>query len=302
MKQQKGTKEGKSKSGSGMKTEMGGSPVDSKQGLEIHFVVDKNPAGQSEYAPENEGGLGWTDSGTSGRVVEDIDMVTALRLAKEASEERLRNGVGPSRYLPPVDGTITTPTTSPTTSTTPTSTTPTTAAGGGNANASPNTIASFAGAFATPNLFINTPTSTPTSTTPTDKLLSSFPTGSNNNNNNNNNNEEEEDEENNYWTTDLLRKNPSLTSTNGGYPLESLDQVELWLKTQSAVTAGTNLARALAVLPPNVLNPRSYTQLLKTFADHYGWEYEEWTPEELKKEVLQPFITPPPPFFSPLPS
>ena len=168
MKQQKTTKENKPKAGgNGLKTEGGGATGNSKAGLEIQFVVDKNPTGQSEYAPESELGLGWTDSGTSGKVVEDIDMITALKIAKEASDERMRNGVGPSRYLPPVDSTpSTTPSATP--STTPSS------SGSGNTNTNANTIASFAGAFATPNLFINTPTPTPTPPTPTNQLLTTI--------------------------------------------------------------------------------------------------------------------------------
>ena len=45
---------------------------------------------------------------------------------------------------------------------------------------------------------------------------------------------------------------------------------------------GTNLARALAVLPPNVLNPQTYTDtVIKEMTRTYEWELTEWTSEEL---------------------
>ena len=45
---------------------------------------------------------------------------------------------------------------------------------------------------------------------------------------------------------------------------------------------GTNIARALSSLPPNILNPAAYTELVKTMAEHHKWQYEEWTPAELQ--------------------
>jgi len=45
---------------------------------------------------------------------------------------------------------------------------------------------------------------------------------------------------------------------------------------------GTNLARALTALPPNVLTPAAYSGLLRRLSTSYGWEMEEWCAEELR--------------------
>ena len=54
------------------------------------------------------------------------------------------------------------------------------------------------------------------------------------------------------------------------------------LRTSKYFTGGTNLARALASLPPNVLDPASYMSLIKRLAEEYQWEVTEWTPKELE--------------------
>ena len=54
------------------------------------------------------------------------------------------------------------------------------------------------------------------------------------------------------------------------------------LQRKLRVNAGTNTARALASLPPNVLNPATYTALIRDMAGHHGWELSEWTMEELE--------------------
>lgn len=48
------------------------------------------------------------------------------------------------------------------------------------------------------------------------------------------------------------------------------------------VNHGTNIARSLSSLPPNVLNPCSYTGVVRTFAEKMNWEISEWTPLELR--------------------
>ena len=49
------------------------------------------------------------------------------------------------------------------------------------------------------------------------------------------------------------------------------------------INQGTNLARVLSSLPPNILNPASYVSFLKEFASSYELDYTEWTPRELKE-------------------
>lgn len=48
------------------------------------------------------------------------------------------------------------------------------------------------------------------------------------------------------------------------------------------VNHGTNIARALSSLPPNVLNPSSYAGIVRAFAESMDWEISEWTPSELR--------------------
>lgn len=48
------------------------------------------------------------------------------------------------------------------------------------------------------------------------------------------------------------------------------------------VNSGTNIARSLSSLPPNVLNARTYTNYLRTTADEMQWQYSEWNPEQMR--------------------
>ena len=48
------------------------------------------------------------------------------------------------------------------------------------------------------------------------------------------------------------------------------------------VNHGTNIARALSSLPPNVLNPSSYADVIRTFAESMKWEVTEWAPSKLQ--------------------
>lgn len=50
--------------------------------------------------------------------------------------------------------------------------------------------------------------------------------------------------------------------------------------------AGTNLARHLVNLPPNVLNPESYVRLAQNLFKNSGVKVENWTHEKLKKENM----------------
>ena len=60
----------------------------------------------------------------------------------------------------------------------------------------------------------------------------------------------------------------------------SLSPLSLFLVHNSI---GTNIARALAALPPNILNPSTYsTHVIKEFASAYDWEMTEWMSDELK--------------------
>lgn len=78
--------------------------------------------------------------------------------------------------------------------------------------------------------------------------------------------------------------NEATTTTTTTSPIESspsIESIKLNLRRKLRVNAGTNTARALASLPPNVLNPATYTSLIRDMADHYGWELKEWTMDEL---------------------
>jgi len=61
-----------------------------------------------------------------------------------------------------------------------------------------------------------------------------------------------------------------------------LRSCKLNIQRKLRVNAGTNTARALASLPPNVLNPATYTALIRDMAAGKGWELSEWTMEELQ--------------------
>lgn len=63
----------------------------------------------------------------------------------------------------------------------------------------------------------------------------------------------------------------------------SLVQLKNDLLVEAVFNDGTNIARALASLPPNILNPVSYSNsVIREFAKQYEWEVAEWTNEELK--------------------
>ena len=48
---------------------------------------------------------------------------------------------------------------------------------------------------------------------------------------------------------------------------------------------GTTIARALAALPPNVLDPSTYSvDVIQEMARTYGWGFNEWTSLELKAQ------------------
>ena len=49
------------------------------------------------------------------------------------------------------------------------------------------------------------------------------------------------------------------------------------------IYVGTHLSRSLSILPPNVLNPKTYSEKVRIMADDLHLEYEEWTPTQLKE-------------------
>ena len=53
---------------------------------------------------------------------------------------------------------------------------------------------------------------------------------------------------------------------------------------------GTNIARALAVIPPNILNPESYAEVIRSFAQSLDCEYKEWTSDQLKAMGCGAFV------------
>lgn len=65
---------------------------------------------------------------------------------------------------------------------------------------------------------------------------------------------------------------------------EGSEKLQERLSREVLVNEGTNLARALASLPPNILDPGSYTILLQSLAKAKDWEYTEWTSSELAVE------------------
>jgi leucyl aminopeptidase len=72
------------------------------------------------------------------------------------------------------------------------------------------------------------------------------------------------------------------TNTNKDELKRELAMLEQSLSMKAMINHGTNVARALASLPPNVLHPGSYVTLLKALAAQHAWEFTEWTPEELR--------------------
>lgn len=50
----------------------------------------------------------------------------------------------------------------------------------------------------------------------------------------------------------------------------------------STYILGTNIARSLSSLPPNILHPESYSQAIRQMSQSYQWEYSEWRAKELK--------------------
>ena len=79
---------------------------------------------------------------------------------------------------------------------------------------------------------------------------------------------------------------PTVTSGSkfsGRRHFQSLASVQNFLKDRSAVNEGTNLARALSALPPNVLNPQTFVSALETLSLEKGWIMDQWAVEDLKK-------------------
>jgi len=64
---------------------------------------------------------------------------------------------------------------------------------------------------------------------------------------------------------------------------KDLSDLQRQMFMSAAVNTGTNFARALASLPPNVLSPASYVEALRLLAANKKWEIKEWNTEELAK-------------------
>lgn len=60
-----------------------------------------------------------------------------------------------------------------------------------------------------------------------------------------------------------------------------LAQVQALLERRSATNQGTNIARALASFPPNVLNPQSFVSALSSLCGENDWIMDQWTVEQL---------------------
>lgn len=64
--------------------------------------------------------------------------------------------------------------------------------------------------------------------------------------------------------------------------LDTATKLKQRLEFIAAVNAGTQIARELASLPSNILNPASYFEVLKALSLSYGWEIKEWDSVQLK--------------------
>lgn len=80
---------------------------------------------------------------------------------------------------------------------------------------------------------------------------------------------------------DLVDDASTALSTASSY-MTRIDQLDV--NTQKAMTHGTNIARSLASLPPNILYPESYSNSIKLMSEAYNWEYSEWFPDVLLNE------------------
>ncbi len=63
----------------------------------------------------------------------------------------------------------------------------------------------------------------------------------------------------------------------------TLDQLRRRIERIGYTNHGTNIARALGSLPPNILHPKSYSELLKKISDDMGWKFDQWNTEEMKE-------------------
>lgn len=86
----------------------------------------------------------------------------------------------------------------------------------------------------------------------------------------------------------LLNGSP-LPSWKGGKPATPLARIHLHgvakldLRRERAIAEGNTLARRLTSLPPNLLTPRSYRQLIRELAKRCNWQVEEYDLPRLRK-------------------
>ena len=84
-----------------------------------------------------------------------------------------------------------------------------------------------------------------------------------------------------YSTSSSSSSSPS--ALRGLQDFKSLEELKAFLSHRSAVNEGTNIARALSALPPNILNPESYVSVLETLSGEKGWVMDQWSVDELQK-------------------
>ena len=59
-------------------------------------------------------------------------------------------------------------------------------------------------------------------------------------------------------------------------------QIRNRIKREFVINQGTNLARSLSSLPPNILTPATYISSIQAIAKTFNCVYSEWTPDALK--------------------
>lgn len=66
---------------------------------------------------------------------------------------------------------------------------------------------------------------------------------------------------------------------------------DLHLHKSKIISHGTNIARSLSMLPPNILHPSSYSNICQLLANNFQWEFSSWTPKELLQQNCGAFYS-----------
>ncbi len=85
------------------------------------------------------------------------------------------------------------------------------------------------------------------------------------------------------YNDDITRDDNNANGVDKGGLLRKVQAVQY-------VNDGVNIARALSSLPPNILNPTTYSNVIRNFADAIGCEYTEWNQEQLMNEGCGAFV------------